>query len=105
MQTNPRLSAIIDHLSRQPKRYKSVRLAVGELVAFPDDLIHAQWDSSAFAQTALIVRRIPAEHQCMACFGLYYPTRTEVSCPFCGGVGAKVLAGEEFFLEFAEEME
>jgi Zn finger protein HypA/HybF involved in hydrogenase expression len=44
-------------------------------------------------------RRIPAELQCMTCFEKYHPTDKELICPKCHGVGAKVIAGEEFRLE------
>lgn len=103
MQKNPRLTSIIDHMHRQPKRYASVRLAVGELVSFSDEQITEQWHDSPFAQSALTIRRIPAQQQCMACFEKYHPVRAEVSCPHCGSVGAKIIAGEEFYLESVEE--
>jgi len=103
MQKNPRLSSIIDHLLRQQKRYVSANLAVGELVLFDDEQIHAQWRDTSLAQTRLTIRRVPALQQCMACFNKYHPARAEVSCPQCGSVGAKVIAGEEFYLEAVEE--
>ena len=88
MQKNPRLSSMIDHLLRQSKRYKSV---------------HAQWNESPLAQTTLTIRRVPAQQQCMVCFEKYQPARVEVSCPQCGSVGAKIIAGEEFYFESIEE--
>ena len=102
MQKNPRLSAIVDHLLQQSTRYTSVHLAIGELVSLSDEQIHAQWSDTLFAQSALIIRRVPAEQQCMTCFEKYHPTRAEVSCPHCGSVGAKIIAGEEFYLESFE---
>jgi Zn finger protein HypA/HybF involved in hydrogenase expression len=39
----------------------------------------------------------------MACFTKYRPVNGEVSCPNCGGVGAKIISGEEFYLESMEE--
>ncbi len=103
MQTNPRLTAIIEHLLRQSSLPASARLAVGELVPFADEQIRAQWEASPLANIALVIRRVPARQQCMACFGTYYPKQGEVACPFCKGVGAKIVAGEEFFLEATEE--
>jgi Zn finger protein HypA/HybF involved in hydrogenase expression len=35
----------------------------------------------------------------MTCFHKYHPTDQELVCPQCGGVGAKIIAGEEFALE------
>ena len=103
MQKNPRLSAIIDHLLRQPTRVTSVHVAIGESVLFSDEQIHAQWGESPFAKIPLTIRRVPAEQQCMACFEKYHPTSAEISCPRCGSVGAKIISGEEFFLESVEE--
>jgi Zn finger protein HypA/HybF involved in hydrogenase expression len=103
MQKNPRLSSIIEHLLRQPRHYTALYLAVGELVPFGDEQIHAQWNDSTLAQIPLTIRRVPAEQQCMVCFEKYQPARTEVSCPQCGSVGAKIISGEEFYLETVEE--
>lgn len=94
---------MIDHLYRQSKRYTAAHLAVGGLVPFSDEQIHAQWSESHLAQVALTIRRVPAQQQCMVCFEKYQPARTEVSCPRCGSVGAKIIAGEEFYLESIEE--
>jgi Zn finger protein HypA/HybF involved in hydrogenase expression len=103
MQKNPRLSSIIDHLLQQTTRFESAHIAVGESILFSDDQIQAQWGESPLAQVLLTIRRVPAEQQCMACFEKYHPVRAEVSCPYCGSVGAKIIAGEEFYLESIEE--
>lgn len=102
MPKNPRLSAIIDHLLQQP-HFTSVYIAVGESILLSDEQIYAQWTESLLAQTPLTIRRVPAEQQCMACFEKYHPVRSEISCPRCGSVGAKIIAGEEFYLESIEE--
>lgn len=99
MRKNPRLSAIIDQLLRQSNPIVSVHLAVGELIPFSDEQIRAQWADSPLAQSALTIRRAPAQQQCMVCFEKYHPTRAEVSCPHCGSAGAKIIAGEEFYVE------
>jgi len=103
MQKNPRLSAIIDHLLHQSTRIASVQVAIGESVLFSDEQVHTQWGESPFAQIPLTIRRVPAEQQCMACFEKYHPTSAEIACPRCGSVGAKIISGEEFFLESVEE--
>ena len=102
MQRNLRLSAIIDYLLQQPMSVVSVHIAVGELILFSDEQIHAQWSETPLAQTRLTIHRMPAQQQCMTCFEKYHPTRAEVSCPHCGSVGAKIIAGEEFYLESIE---
>ena len=103
MKKNPRLSAIIDHILRKPTGIVSVRIAIGESVLFSDEQVHAQWSESALAKIPLTIRRVPAELQCMTCFEKYHPTSAKVSCPRCGSVGAKIITGEEFFLESVEE--
>ena len=60
MQKNPRLSAIIDHLLRQPTRIVSVHVAVGESILLSDEQIHAQWGESPLAQIPLTIRRVPS---------------------------------------------
>jgi Zn finger protein HypA/HybF involved in hydrogenase expression len=104
MQKNPRLSSIIDHIFPQSAGTASAQIVVGESILFSDDQIYAQWSESPLAHIPLTIRRVPAEHQCMACFGKYQPTRARVSCPHCGSVGAKIIAGEEFYLESIEEI-
>ena len=103
MPINPRLSAIIDHLHQQPTHFASAHIVVGESVLLSDEQIYAQWVESPLAQIPLTIRRVPAEQQCMACFEKYIPIRAEISCPRCGSVGAKIIAGEEFYLESIEE--
>ncbi|MBI5961939.1 MAG: hydrogenase maturation nickel metallochaperone HypA [Chloroflexi bacterium] len=103
----PRLSAIIDHLLRQTKHPASVHIAVGELTSFTEEQIRSQWSTlindTALAQTSLFIRMIPAEQQCMVCFQKYHPSNKETSCPRCGSVGAKIIAGEEFYLDSIKE--
>jgi Zn finger protein HypA/HybF involved in hydrogenase expression len=99
MKKNPRLSVILERLVQTSPQIESVNLVVGELVPFSDDEIRGQWQASQFAKTRLTIRRIPVEQQCMVCFQKYHPTGKEVACPHCGGVGAKIIAGEEFYLE------
>ena len=38
----------------------------------------------------------------MACFQPYQPVNKTIHCPYCGSYGAKILAGEEFYLESIE---
>jgi Zn finger protein HypA/HybF involved in hydrogenase expression len=103
MPKNPRLSAIIDHIVQQPTHFTSVHIAVGESILVSDKQIYAQWAESPLLQIPLTIRRVPTEQQCMACFEKYHPIRAEISCPRCGSVGAKIIAGEEFYLESIEE--
>jgi hydrogenase nickel incorporation protein HypA/HybF len=88
------------------KRVKSLQLAVGELSELDQSSIQKHWDElsqgTAAERAQLRFRFIKAEVQCMACFSKYYPTDGKIHCPYCGSFGAKMLSGEEFFLESIE---
>ncbi len=85
------------------KRITDIYLVMGELSTNVDDSIQFYWDIIAKDTPAegaqLHFRRVPAELQCMACFEKYRPGDGELLCPNCGSVGAKIIAGEEFFVE------
>ena len=85
------------------KRITRLNIVMGELATMVDDSIQFYWEIIAkdtIAEKATLhFRRVPAELQCTTCFEKYHPTDKELVCPKCGGVGAKVIAGEEFALE------
>ncbi len=85
------------------KQVVALYIVVGELSSMIDDSVQFYWEIIAkdtIAEKAILhFRRVPAELQCMTCFHKYQPTASELICPQCGGVGAKILHGEEFFLE------
>ncbi len=84
------------------KRIEGIHIVMGELSTNVDNSIQFYWDIIAKGTPAegarLHFRRVPAELQCMTCFQKYHPTG-ELVCPRCGSVGAKIIAGEEFFVE------
>jgi hydrogenase nickel incorporation protein HypA/HybF len=88
------------------KRVKSLQLAVGELSELDQPSIQKHWDElsqgTAAERARLDFRFIKAEVQCMACFSKYSPANGKIHCPYCGSFGAKILSGEEFFLESIE---
>jgi len=88
------------------KRITIVHLAIGEVAELNQDTIQGHWaeisQGTAAEQAQLHFRLIPAKVQCMACFQEYKPISGEIHCPYCGSYGAKVLAGEEFYLESIE---
>ncbi len=88
------------------KRIKSVQLAIGEISELDQISIQKLWDElsrgTAAEQAQIHFRLITAEVQCMACFMKYYPTEGKIHCPHCGSYGAKILSGEEFYLESIE---
>ena len=88
------------------QRVRSLQLALGEISEIDPVSIQEQWDElskGTLAERAgLHFRSIKAEVQCMACFEKYSPVDGKIHCPYCGSYGAKVLSGEEFFLESIE---
>ena len=106
MTSHPRLVTIIDGL-QQPA--KSVCIALGELFPLSEDELRTQWKqatkSKSLGQAKLDIHMIRAVQQCMVCFEKYHPVNKETFCPHCGSVGAKILSGEEFYLESFEAMD
>lgn len=103
MQIHPRLSSIVRKILQQPANFDSIQIALGELQPFKESQLREQWhelvSQTPIANTKLNIRIIPAEQQCMVCFLKYHPNQKETACPQCGSVGAKILSGEEFYLE------
>lgn len=98
------LKIALEHAGKaNAKQVTTLNIVIGELSSMVDDSIQFYWETIAkdtIAEKAVLnFRRVPAELQCMTCFLKYHPTDNELVCPQCGGVGAKILAGEEFFLE------
>jgi hydrogenase nickel incorporation protein HypA/HybF len=83
-----------------------LHLAIGEIAELDRDLIRSHWRElsrgTPAEQAQLHFRLITAEVQCMACFQKYRPEGREIHCPHCGSYGAKILKGEEFYLESLE---
>jgi Zn finger protein HypA/HybF involved in hydrogenase expression len=106
MSFNPRLKNIVDQLSKRPTR--SVRLALGELFPLDEAELRVQWGQlvadSSLATAELSIHPVRAQQQCMICFEKYHPVDKVTSCPHCGSVGAKILTGEELYVEAVEVM-
>lgn len=85
------------------KRVTDVYLVIGQLATLVDDSIQFYWDIIAKDTPAegarLHFKRIPAQLQCTVCSEKYSPTDEEIRCPNCDSVRAKIIAGEEFFVE------
>lgn len=88
------------------KQIEKLHIAIGEIAEIDRDLIQSRWrelsKGTPAEQAQLRFRLITAEVQCMACFQKYHPEGGEIHCPYCGSFGAKILAGEEFYLESIE---
>jgi len=98
--------ALLRARERSVKRIKTVHLAIGEIAELDQNVIRRHWAEvsrgTALEQAQLHFRSIPARVQCMACFREYDPVAGKIHCPRCGSYGAKVLRGEEFYLESLE---
>ena len=83
-----------------------LQLALGELFELDLPSLQTEWIERSKGTPAehaqLHFRLIPAEVQCMACFEKYRPIDKKISCPYCGSFGAKILSGEECYLESIE---
>jgi len=88
------------------KRVRSLSLALGEIAELDPISIQKHWNELSNGTPAeraqLHFRFIRAEMQCMACFQKYHPVDGKIHCLYCGSYGAKVLSGEEFYLESIE---
>ena len=83
-----------------------LHLAIGEIAEFDQNAIQRHWNDlskgTAAENAQLHFRVIAAEVQCMSCFRKYHPKNGQILCSNCGSVGAKILSGEEFYLESIE---
>ncbi|HEY5984093.1 MAG TPA: hydrogenase maturation nickel metallochaperone HypA [Anaerolineales bacterium] len=84
-------------------RITDLHLVVGQISSYAEDSVQFYWDEISRGTIAegarLHFRHVRAEMQCMACFTKYRPDDGEVLCPSCGSSGARILSGEEFYLE------
>jgi hydrogenase nickel incorporation protein HypA/HybF len=98
--------ALLQAREASAKRIKTVHLAVGEIAELDQTSIQGYWQEiskgTPAEQAQLHFRFVPARVQCMACFSEYDPIDGKIHCPYCGSYGAKVLRGEEFYLESIE---
>jgi hydrogenase nickel incorporation protein HypA/HybF len=88
------------------KHITTLHIAIGEIAEIDPAAIQTHWTELSQGTSAehaqLHFRLVTAEVQCMACFQKYHPVNKKISCPYCGSVGAKILTGEECFLESVE---
>ena len=98
-----KLKLIVEKLQTQIPNTQSIQIAVGELNDVDENQIRQQWNelvlNTPLEKIKLNIRTVPAKHQCMTCFLVYRPSQKETACPQCGSRGAKILSGEEFYLE------
>ena len=99
------LNRVLHHIHEAPHdgNVTTLYIAVGEISEFDPISIQAHWNKlskgTPLEHAQLHFRLISAEVQCMACFQKYHPLDKKILCPYCGSVGAKILTGEECYLE------
>jgi len=88
---------------RHAARIKNLHLVIGEISELDRASIQNHWDElsqgTPAEQAHLHFRLIRAEVQCMSCFQKYHPENRRIHCANCGSFGAKILSGEEFYVE------
>lgn len=98
--------ALLKAREANARQIRGLQLVLGEIAELDKISIQKHWDELSRGTPAerarLHFRFIDAEVQCMACFREYHPLNGEIHCPHCGSYGAKVLSGEEFYLESIE---
>jgi hydrogenase nickel incorporation protein HypA/HybF len=102
--TESLLKISVEHAEKaNAQRVTDLHIVIGDLASMVDDSIQFYWDIIARGtiaeQATLHFHRVPAELQCNTCSKKYQPTDKELICPDCHRIGAKIIAGEEFFLE------
>ena len=102
--TESLLKIAVEHAEKaNARRVTDLHIVIGDLASMVDDSIQFYWDIIArdtiAEQATLHFRRLPAQLQCNTCSEKYQPTEKELICPTCHGIGAKIISGEEFFLE------
>jgi len=102
--TESLLKLALQHAEKaNAKRITDLHIIMGDLASMVDDSIQFYWEiiakDSIAERATLHFHRVPAELQCMTCSEKYHPTDRELICPKCNGVGARIISGEEFFLE------
>jgi hydrogenase nickel incorporation protein HypA/HybF len=84
----------------------SLHLVIGEIAEIDQNAVQRHWNDLSLGTSAegaqLHFRVIPADVQCMSCFRKYHPQNGRILCSNCGSVGAKIISGEEFYLESIE---
>jgi len=100
--------ALFDKLNQHENavRIMNIQVAIGEISELDQEVIQTHWrelsNGTSLEQAQLHFRLIIAQVQCMVCFKKYHPENGTIHCPHCGSFGAKILSGEEFYVEHIE---
>ncbi|MFN2121218.1 MAG: hydrogenase maturation nickel metallochaperone HypA [Anaerolineales bacterium] len=88
---------------KHARRITDAYVVMGAHSDYSEESVRFFWaelsKGTAAEEARLHFRKIEAELQCMACFTRYRPVGAAIQCPKCGSNGARVLAGDEFYME------
>ncbi len=92
--------------ARNAGRITGVHVMAGEISEIRRDILQSAWlevsRNTPAEGSQIHYKVIRAEVQCMACFQKYHPEGGGIHCPHCGSFGAKILSGEEFYVDSIE---
>ena len=100
-----RLLEVVLHQARAAKarRVAALHLVIGQATTVAEDSVRFYWDSVSRGTVAegarLLFRHVPTELLCLNCQRHYTPAQADPTCPACGSLRVRPVAGEEFYLE------
>jgi hydrogenase nickel incorporation protein HypA/HybF len=90
----------------EAKRVMRIRLVIGELSSIVDDSVQFYFDflsqNTLAAGAKLEFERVPTKVTCGACGHTWQPPTADWTCPQCEQLQARVIAGQEFYVDSIE---
>ena len=87
-------------------RILRIHLVIGELSSIVDDSVQFYFDHLAqntlAAGAELVFQRLAVTVRCAACEHTWQPSGADWTCPHCGQPRAKVIGGDEFYVDSIE---
>ena len=105
--TQGMLEIVLRHAQRAgARRITHINLVIGDLTSIVDDSVQFYFDiisQDTIAERAqLVFQRTPATFRCRDCGNTFTPNERDFTCPYCGGIGVEVIAGNEFRVDSIE---
>lgn len=88
------------------KSITRIRLVIGDLSSIVDDSVQFYFDflsqNTLAAGAKLEFERVPTMVTCSACEHTWEPSTVDWTCPQCAQMQARVVAGQEFYVDSIE---
>ncbi len=88
------------------QRVIRIHLVIGDLASIVDDSVQFYFDFMSEETCArgaeLVFARIPTRLECRACGHAWTPASGDWACPNCAAMAARVVAGNEFYVDSIE---